>query len=121
MSKSVQGALMALLLVVGGIVWRLVYLHYATAYLEETVHTAIAPLQTQELHNAQVLQAQAQRNAYVAQAQAQHRAPAPLGRQLAGNERCIGGSIVRVDEVNGVPAYTQESDGMHPVACPQPR
>jgi hypothetical protein len=59
------------------------------------------------------------RNAYVQSSAAHYRAPAPVGRQLAQNEQCVGGSIVHVDQVNGVPTYTQETDGAHPLACPQ--
>ena len=62
---------------------------------------------------------QEQYNQYVIQATARHLAPAPPGRRLAPDEHCVGGSIVRVDVVNGVTTYTQETDGALPMACPQ--
>jgi len=70
-------------------------------------------------HMMEPLRQSVMRNAYVQQSRASYRAPASVGRQLQSDERCIGGSIVRVDVVDGVPTYTQESDGAHPVACPQ--
>ena len=62
---------------------------------------------------------QVARNSYVIQAAARHLAPAPPGRRLAPDEHCVGGSIVRVDLVNGVTTYTQEMGGNLPMACPQ--
>lgn len=62
---------------------------------------------------------QEQYNQYVIQADARHLTPAPRGRRLAANEHCIGGSIVRVDLVNGVTTYTQEMGGDLPMACPE--
>lgn len=62
---------------------------------------------------------QEQYNQYVIQAEARHLTPAPRGRRLAPDEHCVGGSIVRVDKVNGVTTYTQEMGGVVPMACPQ--
>lgn len=81
----------------------------AQRLVSQGVADAVAPMQQQQ-----------NRNFYEIQARARQRTPAALGRRLASNERCIGGSIVRVDDVRGVPTYTQETDGAHPVACPQP-
>lgn len=108
MAKVFQGVVVVVLLLAFGIAWRLVFFHYGTVYLQDTVRTSM-------VHIA----AQAARNTYVLQQQMHGRAPVPSGRQLAANERCVGGSIVRVDKVAGVPTYTQESDGVHPLACPQ--
>lgn len=62
---------------------------------------------------------QEQYNQYVIQADARQLTPAPPGRRLAADEHCVGGSIVRIDLVNGVTTYTQEMGGDRPMACPQ--
>lgn len=108
MGKVFQGIVMVLVLAAAGLAWRLIVLYYGTAYLQHTTQTAMDQVVVQS-----------KRNAYVSQQQYQGRAPAAVGRQLAANERCVGGSIVRFDQINGVPTYTQESDGSHPLACPQ--
>lgn len=65
-----------------------------------------------------VLQQEA-RTIYEHQAVARHQTPAPPGRRLAADEHCVGGSIVRIDVVNGVTTYTQEMADDLPLACPQ--
>lgn len=108
MAKVLQGLIVAVLLAAFGLLVRLALLSYGADYIDHTVQTAMQPIQEQ-----------AKRDVYVARSQAEHHAPAPVGRQLASNERCIGGTIVRVEEINGVPTYTQVNNGAHPLACPQ--
>lgn len=40
-----------------------------------------------------------------------------LPRHLAPDEHCVGGVVVRVDQVRGVTTYTQEMDGSRSVTC----
>jgi len=107
MPKVIQGAIYAVVLVLAGLGFRLVMVHYAQDTIQHTV-TEFGEKQ----------QATARRQSEQLTAQAKHMVAAEQGRILAPNERCIGGSIVRVDTVNGVPTYTQISDGARPVMCP---
>ena len=62
---------------------------------------------------------QSPRLTYELQAAAHHLSPAPSWRRLAPDEHCTGGTIVRVDVVEGVTMYTQETSHGLPLACPQ--
>ena len=106
-NKVFRGVLYAASLVLAGIGFRLVMAKYA----EDTIQHTIVDFGEKQ-------QAASHRQMEQLTAQAKHMAAADPGRMLAPNERCIGGSIVRVETVNGVPTYTQVSDGAHPVMCP---
>ena len=107
MPKVLQGLIYAAAIGLAGLGFRLVYMHYAV----ETINDATTKLAEQQ----RVVQ---RRQVEQLTAQARHMAAPENGRALAANERCIGGSIVRVEMVNGVPTYTQVSDGARPVMCP---
>lgn len=106
-NKIFRGVLYAASVALAGIGLRLVMARYAEDTIQHTV-TDMAARQ-QAIQHRQIEQLTAQ---------ARHMAPPEAGRVLAANERCIGGSIVRVETVNGVPTYTQISDGARPVMCP---
>lgn len=107
MPKVLQGVIYAAVIVLAGFAFRLVWIRYT----QDTIQHTLADFgqKQQEIQRRQMEQLTAQ---------AKHMAAAQPGRTLAPNERCIGGSIVRVDVVNGVPTYTQVSDGARPVMCP---
>lgn len=107
MPKVLQGAVYALAIVFAGLGFRLVLLHYTQDAIQHTL-TEFGEKQ----------QAIAHRQAEQLTAQSKHMVAADQGRTLAPNEKCIGGSIVRLETVNGVPTYTQVSDGAQPVMCP---
>lgn len=104
MIKVILGAV--LVAVVGLAVWLALVL-YAQHWIHQSFQT-MADSQVQR----------AQRMHEVAIAQSRHMTDAPVGRVLSADERCIGGSIVRITVDHGVPTYTQLSDGMRPLACP---
>ena len=105
-SRVFQGVLYAAFLALAGVAWRLVWVRYA----EDTIQQAVT-------EDAKRQQAAQHRRLEQLTAQAKHMTAAAPGRVLASNERCIGGSIVRVETVNGVPTYTQVSDGARPMMC----
>ncbi|TBR39348.1 MULTISPECIES: hypothetical protein [Dyella] len=80
--------------------------------------------QTDMLQAVEAMQQQqvamAQRQAVEARAQSRRMAAPEEGRVLASNETCVGGSIVRLEQIDGVPTYTQVTDGSKPVMCPAP-
>ena len=109
-NKLFRGVLYAGSLVLAGICFRLVMVRYAQDTIQHTI-----------VEFGEKQQAASRRQIEQLTAQSRHMAAAEPGRTLAANERCIGGSIVRVETVNGVPTYTQISDGAHPVMCPMAR
>ncbi|TAL73784.1 MAG: hypothetical protein EPN56_10280 [Rhodanobacter sp.] len=108
MSKFGRRVLLAVVLAAVAIAARNILFKASADYMVGTVNDSFAPLK-----------AQAQRDAYVARSHAARHAPAPVGRQLADNERCIGGTVVLVEEVDGVPSFKQRTDGSRPLACPE--
>jgi hypothetical protein len=106
-NKVFRGVLYAGSLILVGVAWRLAWLHYAEDTIQHTMTEMVERQQAAQHRQMEQLTAQAR-----------HMAAAEPGRVLAPNERCIGGSIVRVETVNGVPTYTQVSDGARPVMCP---
>lgn len=98
-NKIFRCVLYAASVVLAGVAWRLVYLHY----VQDTM-----------MEMAERQQVTQQRQIEQLTAQARHMKAADSGRVLAANERCIGGAIVRVETVSGVPTYTQVSDGDRP-------
>lgn len=105
--KWVKRLLVALVLGAVVLAARYTLFRAGADYMVNSVNDAYAPLQQR-----------AQRDAYVSRARAANRTPAAAERQLADNERCLGGSIVRVDDVDGVPTYTQMTANGRPLACP---
>ena len=111
MPKVLQGLIYAVAIGLAGLGFRLVYMHYAM----ETINEATTKFAEQQQAQAQQIQASALRIQ-----QQQQQAAALLAEQrrqalqLAPDERCIGGTVVRV---NGN-SYTQVAGaGARPAAC----
>lgn len=111
MPKVLQGLIYAVVIGLAGLGLRLVYMHYAL----ETIHDATMKFAEQQQAQAQQLQ----RDLQVREQQRQQAALVVAEQrrqamQLAPDERCIGGTVVRV---NGN-SYTQVAGaGARPAAC----
>lgn len=111
MPKVLQGLIYAIAIGLAGLGFRLVYMHYAL----ETINDVTAKFAEQQQAHAQQLQqdlqAHEQRRQQAAMVLAEQRRQAA---QLAPDERCIGGTVVRVSGNS----YTQVAGvGARPAAC----
>lgn len=118
MPKVLQGAIYALAIVLAGLGFRLVMLRYT----QDTIQQATQRFADQQQAYAQQAQANALRaqQEILARERQRQQVAAMLAEQrrqalqLAPDERCIGGTVVRV---NGN-SYTQVSGaGARPAAC----
>lgn len=107
MPGYVKGLIATVLVVALGWSFRMAMVERA----QKDMLQAVTEMQQQQL-------AMAQRQALEARAAAKRMAAPEQGRVLASNEQCVGGSIVRVEQIDGVPSYTQVMDGARPVMCP---
>lgn len=111
MPKLVQGLLMALVLAAGGVAWRLIYIHYAT----ETIANSLDDFSRQQMEIARQQQARLAAEQRARQQQAMAEAEQRrLALQLAPDEQCIGGTVI---QIHGS-VYTQIAGaGGKPQAC----
>lgn len=118
MPKVLQGLIYAMALALVGLGFRLVYLRYALSTIEQAA-THYADQQQVQVQRLQANAAQMHQELLMREQQRQQ-AAALLAEQrrqalqLAPDERCIGGTVVRV---NGN-SYTQVAGaGARPAAC----
>lgn len=95
-SKVFRGVLYVASIVLAGVAWRLLWLHFAQ---ETMIEMADRQRSIQQRQIEQLT------------AQSRHMMAANPGRVLAANERCIGGSIVRVETVNSALGKHREFPG----------
>ncbi|ULU25441.1 hypothetical protein [Dyella terrae] len=111
MPKFVQGLTVALVVTVGGLAWRLIYLHYATETITHTLNDfSQQQLEIARQQQERLLAGQRARQQQV-MAEAEQRR---LALQLAPDEQCIGGTVIQVKGS----VYTQIAGaGGKPQAC----